>query len=255
MSSLEDSIELSAMDAAQQLTLVHDPATPVQALGGECLELGEKLRAIGIAALLARGEPDTLLHNLIRSATAWVIFLERCRKEQQTDDHHYCAGRYDPLIDAIAARRPDLAGRIIQAGPAAYRPPHEYLADHAYARMLGLLLDGRSDIDEQADRCADEGTDIDGARADVCRAIARADQDAFDESFAALITERKKEIRKSIDGGQPDDFTIEMQRRVFIEGIALLNLAELRQLTSSPTGYDMCPTIALLPLAKPFRGM
>src|SRR6185369_13174935 len=83
----------------------------------------------------------------------------------------------------------------------------------------------------------------DSARLVVCRSILDRDQLGFDESFEALLAEREAQIRDDKERGQTEEPPVIAQRRVFVEGVALLRIAERFGLTTQAE-YRFCPLLA-----------
>jgi hypothetical protein len=253
---LADDLEPLTYDVAYWLQCVWDPAYPLEDLGDVCLEVGRKLRAIGIISLLTAGKVDNFQHNLIRSAACWETFLFRCRGEEGIDDHDFCAGRVDAFLAALAGHDKARAITLSRLAPEAYRPEHEYEADYAYARALHHVAG--VDVNETAvrdllGRCAETGDETGRARADVVAALLARDQAAFDKAFSALIKRREAVIQTETSHGEPTDAVRNAERAIFVEGLALLSLAGERGLALQPD-YPLCPAIARQRANKPFPG-
>ena len=253
---LEEALEPLALDTAFWLGAVDDPNTPIDQLGEVCLELEQKLSGLGIILLVSRGDSDAFLHNLIRAGRIWETFLTRCGIGGHTDDHNFCAGLVSPLVDAVAARDDALAGRIAAISPTQFRDGHESEDDFCYARAFISLFDGKARLDvlrPLLDRCAETGNSMSAARVEVLEAIGNRQPDAFEEAFEKLLGARRSEIAVDIARGQVAEPAVLAHRRVFVEGIALLNLAE-RFGIATQSDYLMCPSIARFPMVRPFAG-
>ena len=53
--------------------------------------------------LLVNADSDRFYHNLIRSGIARETYLKRLKNEGVDKAHHLASGRYQPLLDVIAA--------------------------------------------------------------------------------------------------------------------------------------------------------
>lgn len=253
---LSEYIELLPYDVAFWLASLKEPGYPFEAQGDMSLEVSFKLRAVAVLFLLVRAETDVFHHNLIRSGILREEYLTRCRAESQTDDHHYASGRLRPFFDALASGDTALAGRIAALSPLAFRQDHEYEDDYCYAQILHRLLQPSPPAAEvQALFQQFQGwlAGESSPRLDVCRALAARDQRAFEDAFEALLADRKREITANLDRGQLEDAPVIADRRVFIEGLAILRLATLRGLRTLPD-YPMCPSLARIPMRTPFPG-
>ena len=235
---------------------VHSPRYPLDQLGSLSLEVSEKLRGMAIIVLLTKGDTDTFYHNLIRSGMARETYLRRCAESGLLDDHHRAAGRYEPFLDAVAAGDFVLARRIAQLSPVEWMEEHEYEDDYCYARSLfafaseppdndlipGLLARFEAFLERQG-----------SARLAILRALLEKSQIDFDVAFDDLLRERTARIRADIARGQFEKPARVAQRKVFVEGLALLRLADARGLETEPE-YIYCPALARKPMKRPFPG-
>jgi hypothetical protein len=243
---LGDYGESLAYDIAFWIQGLDNDAYPAAKLGRLSLELSEKLRALAIITLLVKAEPDYFYHNLIRSGRAREIYLRRVRDAGLLEDHHLVLGRYEPLLDAVAAGDFELARRIRALSPAQYRPGHEYADDHWYAQLIHELSESAPEPSRLTVGLAELEAALEGrtpARLDVCRALVNRDQDLFDASFADQLASRAEEITREKARGKLEDPPVAAQRSVYIEGLALLRLAEQRGLTTA-SEYSYCPSLA-----------
>jgi hypothetical protein len=254
--ALDDYAEALSYDIAFWLVGVRDPAYPIGDLGALSLEVGAKLRAMALITLLSGADPNPYCHNLIRSGAARETFLRRCVAEGRPDLRHYAAGKVDPVIDAVAAGDFALARRIGEAGPVAFRDGYEYEDDFCFSRLLSEFASGRPDPGLVQSLCARFEAYAGGAadaRLDVCRAFASRDAEAFAEAFEERLDERKREIQADKARRQLEDPGVLANRRVFVEGLALLRLAELQGMPTE-ANYPMCPSVALAPMTLAFPG-
>lgn len=248
--------ESLAYDIAFWMAGTKDPAYPIEQLGKLSLKVSEKLRALAIIVLLTKGESDRYYHNLIRSGLVWETYLRRCRSEGFHNDHHYASGRYAPFVDAVAAGDFVLARRISELSPEEWRQGHEYEDDYCYAQILHRLIQETLEENEISGFLARFEAYLDGqpsARLGVCRSLADRSQEHFDEAFAGILDERRNEIAEEKQGGRMEDAHGAAEQRVFVEGLALLRIAEALGLTTQPD-YRYCPSLARSPMRTPFPG-
>jgi len=242
-----------AWDIAFWAMAFDEPDYDLHALGDLALELGRKLRAIGTYGLLATGDPTHLFDNLVRSGEYRVRYLERAGSAVGVDLHHAVLGRLDPILDLVAADRDDLVRRLVALSPPDHDPQREYLDDFCYARALAsLFLDRESPNSQSAstNSAHDEALDrydswLDGdpdVRLDVCRALASADVQSFVDAFETLLGQHVDvmEMRRETE---LVDALIPAGRSLFVEGLALLNIARHRGLVVRDT-FALCPDIA-----------
>jgi hypothetical protein len=248
--------ELIAYEIAFWMQGLIDPKYPVDELGTLSLELASKLRALGIMALLAKGNSDLFYHNLIRGGIAREIYLQRLKNEGIDKDHHRASGRYESLLDAVVAGDMALARRIVDLSPTEWQKGHEYEDDYCYAQILHRLVQEtppEQEITPLLNQFEAYLEDEPSARLDVCKALMERDQDAFDEAFDALLKEQEAKIAADKARCQMEDPIVIAQRQVFVEGLAILRLAEGRGLTTQSV-YRYCPSLARVPMRTPFPG-
>jgi hypothetical protein len=245
-----------ALELAFWLQGLDNPQAKAESLGKLSLELGEKLRALAIITLLVKAESDFFFHNLIRSARAREIYLQRVKAAGLLEDHHRVLGRYQPVLDAIAAGDLERVRRIRALSPAEFRPGHEYEDDHWYAQVLHELCEATPDegkfpaMLEAFDKSLGG---VDPSRLQVCQALVARDQDGFAAAFEALLAQHTAQIAKDKARGKLEDPATVAQRQVFVEGLAVLRLAERRGLTTLGD-YLYCPSLARVPMVAPFPG-
>lgn len=256
--ALSDELDPLTWDAAYWIVDLEDPDLPLDEMGEAALELEVKLTGIGIIRLLGDADSDAFLHNCMRAGLVWKAFLERCLAEEGgKDDHNFVSGLFAPFLDALAARDWPLAAQLALLPPKDYREGHEHESDHAYARALFELFKGNADravFDPLCDQCSDAGDETSRARAEVLRAMADRDQAAFDGAFTALVDVRRRSVQADVARRQmatPAELT---HREVYVEGVALLNLAERLGLDTSAT-YPLCPALARMPMGQAFPGL
>jgi hypothetical protein len=255
---LADSLEPLTWDAAYSLVEIEEPDLELDELGELALGLERKISASAIVLLLTKADSDGFVHNLIRAAMVWQRYLERCRADERgTEDHNFCAGLFAPVLDALAAREAALARTLWDLGPTEHRPGHEIESDYWYARALFALQTGVVPVAETAamlEKCAATGNAMSAARAAHGKTLLERDQSTFEDTFGALIRARENEIRANRKRGQVEDPPVLAHREVFVEGVALLNLAEQLGLRVA-ADYPMCPSLARTPTARPFPGL
>jgi hypothetical protein len=254
---LEDYSETLAHDAAfWYLGLTSNLKYPIDQLGKLSLDVSGKFRALAILMLLTQGESDLFFHNLIRSGLCRETYLLRLKKEGIKRDHHQASGRFDPFLDTVAACDFERARRISALSPRDWMKGHEYEDDYCYAQILHrFALEQVSELEispliERFERYMDGDYNL---RLELCKALSARDGSAFADAFEALLDEREAGIEEAIERGQLEDPVVVAQRRVFVEGLALLRFAECRGIDTQ-LEYRYCPSLARVPMQTPFPG-
>ncbi len=256
--SLADDAEALAYDAAFWLVGFDEPETyELAELGVIAMNLHRKLRGLAIIALLTQGDVDKFCHTLIRSAMVHEVYLQRMRQAQNPDDHHLASGRIDPVLDALAAGDIELAHRIAWMSPRSWFPQREYEDDFCFAQVIHRLIHGVAAPAVYEPFLLQFERALNGQaspRMDVLHALVHKAQPDFDDAFDALLQARQAEIRKAIARAQIEDAAVLAERQVFIEGLALLRLAD-RQGMKTRGDYLYCPSLARRPMRTPLPPM
>ncbi|WP_426755749.1 hypothetical protein [Myxococcus sp. Y35] len=222
---------------------------PLTVLQRETLltRLSTYLRIAAISSLLADADTSAFKRCLRQSATARRDLLAGAYSRSDASPGRFvCASHVEPLFDALAAGEAGLAQEIARYSPRQWSEKDEFEDDFRYADFLHeLLLAGTQGLSVGAERAlaafqqcsADSGS----TRLAVCEALASADQEAFDLALEELLVERAREFKDAGVPSHPERFHTE--RHIFVEGLALLRLAEGRQLRTHPE-YKMLPRLA-----------
>jgi hypothetical protein len=253
---LEDYGEALAWDVAFWMQGVANPDYPLDELGDLSLEVSRKLRTLAIVTLLVKAETDFFYHDLIRSGLARETYLRRVDDAGRLDDYHRVSGRYDPLLDAVAAGDIALARRVAALSPVEFAAGREYEDDFCWAQLLHRLCDPAVTNDDLVPIMTRFDAWLDGrpsTRLAVARSLGARDQAGFDDAFEALLAERDVAIEEDKARGRLEEPHVVAARHVYVEGLALLRLAGMRGLVTAAE-YRSCPALARLPMVAPFPG-
>jgi hypothetical protein len=237
----------------QMLSDEADDRPSVTAMGETCNQLAALYRSLGILALLIAANSDAFFHALIQAAITRRYFLDRCLDEGVFAHAARRASFVGPFLDAVAADQLGLARQIADASPDDWMQGDEYEDDFAYAAFLHDLVA----VDDRGDRCRatlerfeqalEGGIDL---RLDVCRALLERDQASFDEAFAPMLADYDRRMTEIADPKRDSilaqDYNFEPNRRIFVEGLALLRLAEARGIAVERE-YPLCPGLVRRP--------
>lgn len=248
----DDAATTLAYDTAFWAMAFEDPDYDLKALGSIALEVGRKCRALGILGLMATGSGVHLQENLRRGGGYRLQYLQRVKMQGRIELHHYVRGRVNPVLDLVAAGESRQLQALLEAGPADYRPAHEYLPDHCLVTFLANLslaaASGEGHEHEALARQALEEYEqwLDGEtdpRHDVCLALVEADQAEFLDAFHMLLAQRVEHIEehRSTD---LEDVLIASERLIFVEGLAFLRIARDRGLDVDQD-FTLCPRSAM----------
>ncbi|HYD41576.1 MAG TPA: hypothetical protein VEB43_12180 [Anaeromyxobacter sp.] len=235
---------------AQSLIDVAERQQRAVHLGKLSTEIARHYRAIGICALLIEADVEGFYGWLLHSAVARRHYLRRCARDGVTGDRWQRTSNAGPFLDAVAAGAWDVARQVAALSPGDWIQGAEYEDDFCHARFLHLLAEPGADPAELArvldryERALEGGEDL---RLDVDRALLSKDGDAFGAAFRTLLADRERKLRELADpkrdSVQAQDYCFEPDRQVFVEGLALLRLAEGQGIATEPE-YPTCPGLA-----------
>ena len=251
---LGDEIDALAYDAAFWSQGLTNRDYPIEQLGELTLDLSKKFRVLAIAQLLSSGQSRLFQDNLHRSGCVRKLYLERIKAASLHDDHHAGAARYSGLVDSIAAQSWDIAARIATLSRSSLHAGHEYPDDFCFAQLLNLMVLSKVDAPRTADLLGQWEKALEGepdARLAVCAALHAGDAAAFGDAFDDLIRSRNRDIAEAEADGAITETDTYAERQVYVEGLALLALAQRRNMAVE-RDYLFCPAIARTPRTTPF---
>jgi hypothetical protein len=225
-------------------------------VGVELEEAALWFEALAICNLLIHADTDRFYENLVKSGHTRRYFLAKSAQEGNTGDYQLAISRWDSFLDAVVAGHFPLAREIVALSPDDWVRDGEYEDDFCYRRFLHRFI-----MPPEADREARLQTDLQrwqrwlkgqpSARLDCCAALLARDGAAFQLAFDELIAQRQAEIAKQRKTLLAADLAFGPRSQVFIEGLALLQLAQRLGFALRPD-YPLCPALARLPASRPF---
>lgn len=196
--------------------------------------LSRYARAAAIARLLAYADGATFRERLARSGQARRRLLQWAAGARRPFNRFTATGNYGPLCDALASGDDALAQDIARLSADTPVKGHEFEEDFLYARLLGLLATGDDALPGRAQPLLEalerlmDGQDF--PRLAMCRALLAREQEGFDGALQALLEERDWQFQEKARSFKPRDEETETEPFIFVEGLALLRLAERRGL-------------------------
>jgi hypothetical protein len=208
-------------------------------------ELVPCFEALGICHLLVFADAERFYRHLTFGAQARRWFLRRSLVEKNVDDPHLARSRWDSALFAMAAGDFALANEIGDLEPQAFIPSGEYEDDFCFFFFLDRLIRGAggAELGALLARFADIVGDDVPARLEVCRALLAREPQAFDNALATRIDEHQamiNELREVFS----DDATFDPRSRVFVEGLALLRIADRLGIAPKAWESPLCPSSA-----------
>jgi len=245
---------LTIETAAWYLTIFEDPLS-FEELAMLSEDVSAKLRVLAVTALLVEANSNRFCHHLIRSALIRINFLEHCLAESKLQNFRRASSRNEPLFDAMAAGDFERAQKIASLSPKEWLSNAEYEDDYAYTQVIHRLIIQDSNSSSEIQMLMDQfERTLEGnptPRFTLCHALRQRDQEAFDEAFEDLLTERDNKIAAEEERGRMEEPESLADQRVFVEGLGVLRLADRLGFVTQPE-YRYCPAVARLPMTQPF---
>ncbi|MFL5356871.1 hypothetical protein [Archangium sp.] len=212
-------------------------------------------RRLALCALLVDARPDRFSAHLCHSAHARLHFLQLVAGGHGAEPRFLCATQEFPFIDALVAGQPDLAVGIARQAARRHDPDFEYEDDFLLHHFLHQFLltergSGSADLPallERWEAVLEGGSDT---YLDACRALLHRRAHAFDEALQATVDARLLRFQKLPRDSGPNDEQRKTEGAVFMMGLALLRLAELRGMDTRRE-YPTLPSLARVPAGRP----
>lgn len=205
-------------------------------------------RAIGIYDYLLNFDTRRLLYGLIQSALTRKHFLEATHRLGADHDPGRRASLCDPFFDALVANQFALAQTLVELSPKAVMTGFEYEDDYLYGRILYGCVGGGQPERSLVERFESVLEGQDSPRFDVCLAFFERDQEAFGSAFERVLSQYQQTMSEYADPqlghSKSQQWDFEANRRFFVEGVALLKLAERAGFVIIDD-YVLCPRISV----------
>lgn len=238
---VEDSLE-TLPGLLERFDLAADRDTLVRRVETVC----KHFQVLATCALLLEGSTRYFHQNLVQSAENWRRLLSYLGRRSWTPPP---ATRNVPLLNALAAEQWALAAEIAAQSAQQWQRDEEYEDDFAWASVLqALVLPGSSGgtvLSERLVKLEAVGAETQAHKLALARALMAKDGQGFHQAFDAAhaayeeVTERQARARTL----PRLDFL--PHRSLWMEGLALLRLAERLGLPPPDTYLRYCPRLAL----------
>jgi hypothetical protein len=237
-------------DAAARLTVLlggFDPDAPRDTLleHGEAIVL--QLHLIATVTLLADGNAQGFFLNLCRMGENWRRLMVLLRGRGMAPPS---ARRNTALLATLAAGHFPLAAALAEVS-ATPRQEDDYEDEYLWASLLQELA-RPSASPEQMERLLaaleQVGEQAYGHRAAVVHALLARDERAFVSAFEAAQLDQELDTEKRARAFGTPVTPFAPHRFLWLEGLALLRLAERAGLACDDTEWRLCPPLARVPM-------
>lgn len=219
-------------------------------------ELCLHFHIIAVATLLVDGKPQGFFLNLCRAAENWRRLLSHLRREGAplpASKHHA------PLLGALAAGHWTLARQVAELSEIRWLPEEEYRTEYTWSQALQALATSEAAGQGSALVPHVEALEVLGGedmedRALMVRAMVESNEPEFAKAFAHAALVRQEVIEKRAKLFTTPVTKFAPQRYLWLEGLALLRLAERAGFPMNEEHYLYCPPLARLPMTESYRG-
>lgn len=192
------------------------------------LEAASFCRQAGCGELLSRMDTRAFFQGLAQSARIYLDLLERRHECSERDQYYLTRSKAAPFFDVVAAQANGLLARMLLLLTRDWMRRMEPEELFHYHVAISCLASDSGDMEgtlQAFERSLDGGG---SARFDVTRALAAGDSNAFDAALQTLIDERCMALEKERKAGIFDPYFHRTEAHVFVEGLALVQLARRR---------------------------
>jgi len=239
--------------AIQQLVRQVAPTAERDALVRDVDALCLHFHIVAVATLLVDGNPQGFFLNLCRAAENWRRLLKHLHlKTLPLPPSRYTA----PLLGADAAGAWGLARQVEELSETRWLPEEEYRTEHARAQLLhALVASGTRDavlpkLEALEALGGEEGADL----VACTRALLGGDGAAFAEAFRHAVLVHGEDVEKRAKLFTTPVTRFAPRRAIWLEGLALLRLAERAGIAPWEEHFRYCPPLARLPMTEAYRG-
>lgn len=210
-------------------------------------------RILGLCALLEDADTRAFSACLAKSGQARLYLLQLIHQGLTCPPKVQCTSKDIFFAASLAAGDLDTARAIAQLAPQRHFPDIEYEDDFLFYHFLHRALLTPEDTDRlealiaRWDQVLEGG---DSAYRDVCRELLSGRPEYFKSAFASFLQERKESLREYAESFTSSKELLATEGKIFVEGLAVLRLAELRGLPTQPQ-YPLIPRLARVPLGTP----
>jgi hypothetical protein len=244
-------LEFARDNSAYLLRQVQEEIAAGQAEADAFFIAGVMHRQLGLCALLEDADVPAAARGLALAGQARLDLLQRIRKGMAVPAKIRCTSKDVFFPASLAAGDLDTAKQIASLSEPARLEEVEYEEDFAFARFLHLRLIAPADQPALEALLAKWEAALEGDPSgylEACKALLPgADPADFQPAFLALIEHRQGELAAYAKGPGANQEMLVTEGKVFVEGLAVLRLAELSRIPTQPR-YPLIPPLSRIPL-------
>lgn len=211
--------------------------------------IGFAWRILALCDLLEEADTRGFAACLAKSGQARLALLRQREQGLACPPKTLCTSKDIFFAASVAAGDLGTARSIAALAPAKHFEGIEYEDDFLFYHFLHRVLVAPQDTEALLGLVRRWDVVLEGgasAYRDVCRELVSGDGPAFASAFDAFVRERERALSDYARSFTSNKELVATEGKVFIEGLAVLRLAELRGLPTLPQ-YPLIPRLARLP--------
>lgn len=215
--------------------------------------IGFAWRVLALCALLRDADTHAFAACLAKSGQVRLHLLQRVQQGMACPPLLLCTSKDIFFAASLAAGDLDTARAIAQLAPQRHFANLEYEDDFLFYHFLHRALLAPDDtvrLEALLQRWEDVLEGGESAYRDVCRELLSGQPERFESGFTAFLQERQEALREYAESFTCNRELLATEGKIFIEGLAVLRLADLRGLPTQPQ-YPLIPRMARLPPGTP----
>jgi hypothetical protein len=245
MSELADLVE-DSLETLPGLLDRFNPAAGRDTLIQRVDTLCQHFQVLAAGALLVEGSTRYFHQNLVQAAENWRRLLTWLGRRGWTPPP---ATRNVPLLDAVVAEQWPLAAELAAHSAQQWQQGEEYEDDFAWAAVLQALVlpedTRRALLAERLERLEAVGAETQASKLAAARALLAGDGAGFHRALEAAHAAYEEVTERHAKQGTLPRRGFLPHRHLWMEGLALLRLAERAGLPPPGAYLRYCPRLAL----------
>lgn len=211
-------------------------------------------RLLALCVLLRDGDVEAFTVRLANAGRARLQLLQAVARGLPAAPAVVCTSKDIFFGASLAAGDLDTARQIAAASRTSFDPAVEYEDDFLFVHFLHRFLLEQGENPRRLEQLLDRWRAVlEGAPSGylaACEALLSGNAERFEAGFDALIAERQAELAKYREQLNCNEELAQTEGKVFVEGLAVLRLAELRGIPGAPQ-YPLIPRWSRIPAGSP----
>lgn len=198
------------------------------------LDMASYYRYLGVGKFLLYLDVHGFFQSFYKGARVYQQMLN-LKGSYAFDPYYLCKSRGLPLLDAIAIKAFDLAIEISGQMVDTWQPDMEYEEDFFYYDALTRLINATEAGGKLEKSIKEFEACLDGnasSRLNMVKALVENDGVVFQKNLYALIEEWDDHIARQRKSDRIDPYFDKTAANIYIEGVALVCLAQKRGITT-----------------------